>query len=73
MSINVPLNVVPAYGRDYDLAADVEKDWNANKDFRSIRSGAYTNKGDAEILKEMGFTHVRVFYKEKTRSIDIQL
>jgi len=44
------LVVSGAYGRDYKSVAAVKADWNANKDFavRSLGSGGYINKADAD-------------------------
>ena len=46
------LTVVPAYGRDYNSAKEVQADWDAGKDFliqdiSSRDDGKYINKNDA--------------------------
>jgi hypothetical protein len=45
------LVIVPAYGHDYQTAADVKKDWEKNKDFKIASvgkdMGRYINKSDA--------------------------
>lgn len=42
------MTLVPAYGRDYRSKAEVEADWNADKDFRIASvgrwMGAYVNR-----------------------------
>lgn len=38
-------SVVPAYGRKYETAADVIRDWQADKDFR-CQTGRYINRSD---------------------------
>jgi len=45
MSFHFPLYVGPAYGRQYKTIAQVEKDWEAGKDFK-IHGGPYINKED---------------------------
>lgn len=47
------INVVPAYGRDYKSQAEVQKDWDADKDFIVQGLGGHgqaTNRSDALAL-----------------------
>ena len=43
----------PAYGRDYQTKEAMQKDWNANKDFRNVTPGvrgSYFSKSTVEML-----------------------
>lgn len=47
------INVIPAYGRDYKSQAEVQKDWDADKDFIVQGLGGHgqaTNKSDSIAL-----------------------
>ncbi len=60
------LKVIPAYGRDYNSKAEIEKDWNNNLDFIindmfNPYDGKPVNKEDAV---KVGFTSLTVRYKE---------
>lgn len=67
--------LAPAYGRDYKLAADVEKDWNANKDFVLFgpTGQTYVNKWDSNALLAEGFTSVKIRYNKLERFITVFL
>jgi hypothetical protein len=61
MSKVYAVNLVPAYGRDYQTPEAVKEDWNAGKDFRIADignrwDGKYTSKSDWE------GQHVRIRY-----------
>ncbi len=48
------LVLIPAYGRDYNTAAEVKADWEKNKDFKIASIGPYAgqfiNKQDADSM-----------------------
>jgi len=41
------IEVIAAYGRNYSNQAEIQADWNANKDFR-VPYGPVTNKQDCD-------------------------
>lgn len=41
------LEVIPAYGRDYNNQKEVQADWDAGKDFQDPFSRSFVNKQDA--------------------------
>lgn len=45
------LSAVPAYGRDYKSKTEVQKDWDAGKDFliQDMRESGYANKDTVEL------------------------
>jgi hypothetical protein len=48
-----------AYGRKHsDYRAEV--DWNEGKDFQCILTGSYFSSRDIELLKEEGYTGIKV-------------
>jgi len=49
--MNVPLILVPAYGRSYSNEAEALIDWNAGKDFK-IEGGPYCSQDDLDSMKE---------------------
>jgi hypothetical protein len=45
--VNMWLELIPAYGRDYKNQAEVKEAWNRGEDFQ-VPYGPYCNKADAE-------------------------
>ena len=63
------LTVSPAYGRDYKSKKAVLVDWDDNKDFiiqDMVKSGM-VNKQQINELKEYGYTHIHIRYKQLTQ------
>ena len=44
------IEVVPAYGRDYNNQRDARADWDAGKDFQDTATGRYITKDEAKQL-----------------------
>lgn len=68
------LTMIPAYGRDYKSAAEVEKDFRANKDFiiadvSNRWDGRAVNR---QSLLEAGIPAARIRYKRKTRVVILE-
>lgn len=68
------LTLIPAYGRDYNSAESVLKDWDKGKDFRIMNAdysgGSYINKSDFyryrnEITPNLKYLKFR--YKKATK------
>ena len=49
-----PIEAIPAYGRDYRTADEVQAAWDAGKDFRDLATGRYLNNADAAKYLEPG-------------------
>ncbi len=63
--------LVPAYGRDYKSKAEVQKDFDANKEFRTP-NGSYTTKKELMAsFKDMKEIEIR--YKKLTTSAEFKL
>lgn len=54
------MTLTPAYGRDYKSKAQVEADFNSDKDFIEAQSGRSINK--TQII-QMGLREVNIRYK----------
>jgi hypothetical protein len=63
------LTVSPAYGRDYKSKKAVLVDWNDNKDFtiQDMYKAGMVNKQQVIKLKEDGYTHIHIHYKQLTQ------
>jgi hypothetical protein len=66
------LDVVPAYGRDYNSEDYVRRDWNNNKDFRIVE-GSYINKQQTKELIANGVTELNVRYSKLRKKLIIKL
>lgn len=67
------INVIPAYGRDYKSQAEVQKDWDADKDFivqGLAGHGQATNKSDSIML---GVKTVLIRYARLTKVYAIKM
>lgn len=67
------INVVPAYGRDYKSQAEVQKDWDADKDFivqGLAGHGQATNKSDSIAL---GVRIVLVRYSKMMKVYSVKM
>jgi len=72
------LTLIPAYGRDYTSAADAIADWRAGKDFRisdvsSPWDSAYVGRGESAMLRESGFSAVRIRFKGQLNVTEVML
>ncbi len=61
LGLPTELRALPAYGRQYDDAASVERDWNAGKDFKIVRGPYFSIHSVAKLLAD-GYTEVWIFY-----------
>lgn len=66
------LDVVPAYGRDYNSVDYVRKAWDANQDFRIVE-GSYVNKQQTKELIANGVTELNVRYSKLRKKLIIKL
>lgn len=67
------INVLPAYGRDYKSQAEVQKDWDADKDFivqGLAGHGQATNKSDSIAL---GVRIVLVRYSKMMKVYSVKM
>jgi len=67
------INLVPAYGRDYKSQAEVQKDWDADKDFivqGLAGHGQATNKSDSI---ELGVKVALIRYARQTKVYAIKM
>lgn len=67
------INVLPAYGRDYKSQAEVQKDWDADKDFivqGLAGHGQATNKSDSLAL---GVRIVLVRYSKMMKVYSVKM
>ncbi len=69
------LTLVPAYGRDYQTAEALLKDWHAGKDFQiacvvSLWNGAYASVRD---LKQFPGVHVKIRYDRLARFVLVSI
>lgn len=66
------ITLVPAYNRDYKTAAELKKDWDANKDFlihdiSNQWDGKYANKPQLA-----GYTSVHIYFDNLSKMIIIR-
>ena len=59
------LPLTPAYGRDYKKKADVLKDWNDNKDFKTS-AGQYINREQFATMDELPKSNITIRYNKLT-------
>ena len=55
------LELIPAYGRVYKDTSAMEQDWKAGKDFKIRSGGPYCSIRDSELMREEGYTVVRLY------------
>ena len=69
------MTLTPAYGRDYKSKAEVEADWNANKDFQIASvgpwMGSYVTK--RELVEVGGEKEVNIRYAKLSKVVVLKL
>lgn len=67
------MTLIPAYGRDYRTKAQVQADWDADRDFQCVGSGAmgaYINRSGAVAA---GLVTVSVRYAQNRKVCQIRV
>ena len=67
------VTVTPAYGRDYKTQKAVVRDWEFGLDFQLQPAGCYCSIRDVDALKDDGYTHIHIRFKQRTKVCVIKL
>jgi len=70
------ITVSPAYGRDYKSAKAAKADWDDGKDFivcSPFPSGQYCSCRDGKVMRNQGYSHVRIRFNKLKSFIDIEV